>query len=310
MHDNCALQKLEAAVEKLQTHALKVKGVFKEEVREMTRDLTSICWVPLARVNSVIHVVAWGLSIIVEDSIDKYSALRITLEGQIAVDMQLVNEIHTAGGKPCLSVIIYIFLMDIAGLNISGDGTADKHLNYKSKHGLLITPTYSSDPNAPIMNTVPTQRFFGINAAIDHKSETQLQGWKDLVDQMYKVYNESPLGHQKPLNPLEFTWFVTGMNTDHAEDQKKLFRLFMAWKESCEWEMWCQEAILSASLAEVIPLLWKEIQQNIADAGGLASWEALPPNEQESRKIAAYWWVCVNLGEDCLEALTPEERHY
>jgi len=123
MRDNRAPQKLEAAVEKSQTHALKVKGVFKEEVREMTRDLTSICRVPLARVNSVIHVVARGLGIIVEDSIDKHSASRITLEGQVAVDMQLVNEIHTAGGKPCLSVIIYIFLMDIAWLTVSGDST-------------------------------------------------------------------------------------------------------------------------------------------------------------------------------------------
>ena len=60
----------------------------------------------------------------------------------------------------------------------------------------------------------------------------------------------------------------------------------------------------------MIPLLWKEIQQNIADAGGLASWEALPPNEQESCEIAAYQRVCVNLGEDCLKALTPEERRY
>ncbi|KIM77638.1 hypothetical protein PILCRDRAFT_11892 [Piloderma croceum F 1598] len=165
MCDSRASQKLEAAVERSQTHVLKAKGVFKEEVREMTRDLMSICRVPLAWVNSVIHVVARGLGIIVEDSIDKLSALHITLEGQVAADMQLVNEIHTAGG-----------------LTISGDGTTDKHLNYESKHGLLITPTYSSDPNAPIMNTVPTQRFFGINAAIDHKSETQLQGWKDLVD--------------------------------------------------------------------------------------------------------------------------------
>jgi hypothetical protein len=100
------------------------------------------------------------------------------------------------------------------------------------------------------------------------------------------------------------------MNTDHAEDQKKLFQLFMAWKESCEREMRGQEAILSALLAEVIPLLWKEIQQNIADAGGLASWEALPPNERESREIAAYRRVCVNLGEDRLEALTLKERCY
>jgi hypothetical protein len=65
----------------------------------------------------------------------------------------------------------------------------DKHLNYESKHGMILTPTYSSNPNAPAMNTMPCQWFFGINAAIDHKSETQLQGWKDLIERMYKVYN-------------------------------------------------------------------------------------------------------------------------
>jgi hypothetical protein len=126
------------------------------------------------------------------------------------------------------------------------------------------------DPDAPVMNTVPTQRFFGINAAVDHKSETQLQGWKDLVERMYKVYNKSPLGHHKPFNPLEFARLVTGMNTDHAEDQKNLFWLFETWKASCEREMRGAEAILSASLADLIPLLWKEAEQNVTDAGGLA----------------------------------------
>jgi len=76
------------------------------------------------------------------------------------------------------------------------------NLNLKSKHGLLLTPTYTSDPSAPAMSTVPSQHFFGINWAPDHKSETQLKGWQELVDRMYKVYNKSPLGHQKPLNPL------------------------------------------------------------------------------------------------------------
>jgi hypothetical protein len=160
------------------------------------------------------------------------------------------------------------------------------------------------------MNTIPTQRFFGINAAVDHKSETQLQGWKDLIDRMYKVYNESPLGRQRPLNPLEFARFVTGMNTDHAEDQKKLFRLFEAWKASCEREMRGEEALLSASLAEIIPLLWKEVEQNIVAVGGMAAWEALPPDERQSREVAAYRRVCSNLGEDELDKLTPEQRRY
>ena len=38
-----------------------------------------------------------------------------------------------------------------------------------------------------------------------------------------------------------------------------------------------QEALLSAPLAETIPLLWKEIEQNITKIGGMACWEALSP---------------------------------
>jgi len=57
-----------------------------------------------------------------------------------------------------------------------------------------------------------------------------------------------------------------GMSTDHAKDQKKLFRLFEAWKVSYECEMRGEEALLSASLTEIIPLLWKETQKNIYES--------------------------------------------
>jgi hypothetical protein len=73
-----------------------------------------------------------------------------------------------------------------------------KHLNYKSKHGLLCVPAYSSNPDALAMDSVPTEHFFGINSAVDHKSETQLHGWKDLISRMYTTYNASPLGCRKP----------------------------------------------------------------------------------------------------------------
>ena len=77
---------------------------------------------------------------------------------------------------------------------------------------------------------------------------------------MYKVYNDSLLGHQKPLKPLEFARLVTGMNTDHVEDHKKLVYLFQAWKEVYEHEMHGEEAILLASLNDLIPLLLEETE--------------------------------------------------
>jgi hypothetical protein len=317
MRDRRAPDRINAAVEVSQSHALKEKGIFTESVREMTRDLTAVCRVPIARVNDVIHTVARGLGMSVEGSIDKHSVARITLEAGVGAEMQIVHEIHNATTLPehekgmfsfhhISCIIAHIFI----GLTVSGDGTTDKHLNLESKHGLLLTPTYASDPNTPAMSTVPSQRFFGINWAPDHKSETQLKGWQELIDRMYKVYNESPLGRQKPLNPLEFARLVTGMNTDHAEDQKKLFRLFLAWKESCEREMRGEEALLAASLSDILPFLWRETENNISAAGGYDAWMALAADKREKREVKAYKRICVALGADKLGELRPEECQY
>lgn len=124
----------------------------------------------LAQVNTVIHAVVRGLSVTVNDTINKHSAARITLEGQVAADLQLVTEIHDVGGKSCGLMTIFNYLIFLKGLTISSNGTTDKHLNYESKHGLLLMPTYATDPDKPAMNIIPMQRCFGINAAIDHKS--------------------------------------------------------------------------------------------------------------------------------------------
>lgn len=186
----------------------------------------------------------------------------------------------------------------------------DRHINYESKHGTLKVPDYAKNPNAIMANSVPKLRFYGLNTAIDHKSKTQLQGWKDVMAKMYTVYNASPLGRRKPLNPLEFPRLVKGMNTDHAEDQKKLVRLFASWKETCEYEVRGEEALLSASIAELIPLLWVETERNIQAVGGLAAWNALSEDDQMIRKQEAYKRACLHIGKELFEQLTPNERRH
>lgn len=91
---------------------------------------------------------------------------------------------------------------------------------------LHTVPTYTTHVDTPLVtNPNPTQRFLGINAAVDHKSETQLQTWKDRVGRLYTTYNASPLGLEEPLDYREFFQRTTGMNTDHAPDQHKAVRL-------------------------------------------------------------------------------------
>lgn len=100
MRNHRAPQKLESAVGDAQSFSLKEKGVFTPRVREMARNLTAICKVPVANVGAVMETCAKGFGMkLTRGSMDKHSASRIALEGYIASDMQLVQEIHEAGGK-------------------------------------------------------------------------------------------------------------------------------------------------------------------------------------------------------------------
>lgn len=58
MHNYCALEKKQRAVEKSQTVQLKEKGIIAEASWEMVRNLTSHCNVPMACINSVIQTVS------------------------------------------------------------------------------------------------------------------------------------------------------------------------------------------------------------------------------------------------------------
>ncbi|KAF7982030.1 hypothetical protein HWV62_30286 [Athelia sp. TMB] len=100
MRNQRASQKLDSAVDDAQSFSLKEKGVFTPRVREMTRNLTAICKVPIVNVGAVIETCAKGFrKTLIGGSMDKHSASRIALEGHVASDMQLVQEIHEASGK-------------------------------------------------------------------------------------------------------------------------------------------------------------------------------------------------------------------
>jgi len=55
--------------------------------------------------------------------------------------------------------------MIILGLTISGDGTAQYHINYESRFVNIINNADSSSPKV-------SQHFLGISALPDHKSKT------------------------------------------------------------------------------------------------------------------------------------------
>ena len=96
-----------------------------------------------------------------------------------------------------------------------------KNINYSSHHITYTSPETGCG----------VTRFAGILHEVNHSSETQLDGWKEMITHMYSIYNEC-FGNTTDWR--EFLERAKGMLTDHAEDQKKLVHLFMAWKQACE----------------------------------------------------------------------------
>ncbi|KDQ09796.1 hypothetical protein BOTBODRAFT_178707 [Botryobasidium botryosum FD-172 SS1] len=270
MGNDHALVQQQKAVAKAGRHRLKTKGVVNPRSRDMIRRLLG-SGTSMARVNETVDIVLDGMGQKKMDSIDRRSVSRINREGGVAAKIQIVYELNKA--KAC---------------SISSDATTHKHINYKSKHMMLNVPDYNAPPDAPVPeNTVLTQRFLGINTAVNHTSETQLEGWKDAIETMF-----------------------AGMNTNHAEDQKKLFRIFENWKERCEQELLGEETLRLSELGDIHPILWEEITHVMNEAGGQEVWDALPLDQKERRQEEAHQRACARIGKERIDAMTPEQRRY
>ena len=89
-------EKVKHSLEK--PHALKEKGIFTEQARTMTRELVKV-GVPMEQVGSAVKAVAQGFGVNVKGHISARSVGRITLEGGLAAQLQLVHEIEHAPGK-------------------------------------------------------------------------------------------------------------------------------------------------------------------------------------------------------------------
>jgi hypothetical protein len=88
-------EKLEKALSK--PFALKENGVFTEDTRTMTRELVKL-GVPMEQVGNAVEAVAKGVRVNVKGHISTRSVGRVTLEGGLAAQLQLVHEIENAPG--------------------------------------------------------------------------------------------------------------------------------------------------------------------------------------------------------------------
>jgi len=88
--------RLEASLKK---RKLKAKGVLMGRTREMIRGLMAEGGVAQSKVNDIVHLVAEGLGIQVDDSVSARSCDRVMLETSVAGKMLVVEAIDACDGE-------------------------------------------------------------------------------------------------------------------------------------------------------------------------------------------------------------------
>ncbi|KAK0184073.1 hypothetical protein F5146DRAFT_1106155 [Armillaria mellea] len=182
--------------------------------------------------------------------------LRVPVEGSVS-DRSTKWIVQEGGAAANMQVVECI--KNAKGITISSDGTTHKNNNLESHHATIIDK-----------NNHKTQFFLGIQMA--------LEGWVDLVDDLYSIYKHS----------ARYFWIaVTGMHTDHVEDQKML----------CEHEKRGEETILKSTPHGLLDILFKVLQEAIINAGGIATWENLSQNQRKTCHDEAFRRFSFELGE-------------
>ncbi|KAJ7577601.1 hypothetical protein C8J56DRAFT_1060765 [Mycena floridula] len=180
---------------------------------------------------------------------------RIVMEGLVGAKHQFVHEAKQAEGA-----------------TFSSNGTSHKHLGYMSRHCKLI-----------LADRVVT-RFMGITGETSHTSEAQLDGWVNLIKEIYETYNRAT-STGEPADWRDLLAVLKGMNTDHAEDQKKLGEQR-------------GEKILAARGGTT----------GDSKAGGSEIWNGLKKEQQSELNQVAYLEVCVRVGREALTELSDAEK--
>lgn len=124
----------------------------------------------------------------------------------------------------------------------------------------------------------------------------------------YNLFNESPRGQENPADHRTFATKITGMLTDHAEDQKKLVRGIREWKRHCDRELRGERARAKMTVPELLLIVAEETTAAMECAGGDGAWSELTPEELGARNSEIAQAVILRIGEDAYNKLSNEEQ--
>ncbi|EIN12614.1 hypothetical protein PUNSTDRAFT_42176 [Punctularia strigosozonata HHB-11173 SS5] len=145
--------------------------------------------------------------------------------------------------------------------------------------------------------------------APNHQAVTQLRGWEELVaDDLFGVWNASPLSSSTAVSALEFPSKVTIYGSDHSSDNTAVARGIKAWKETSDRLLRGEKCLLEKDSAQLCAIVWAEVSHKIVSLGGVRFWTDLSATERGRHLDTAWKTVCRRSGEEGYEMLGDSDK--
>jgi hypothetical protein len=156
----------------------------------------------------------------------------------------------------------------------------------------MLVPDYGSE------EAKHRSRLIGVDSASDHSSQTQADAWISKIQEKFDAYNQSPLGKrsQHVLRLADFFACLRGMNSDHANDQKKLAALLKRMKQDMMQKSLGEDVLLHMNMPDLLVLLSDAKNQKIEAVGGLTKWNALSDEEKLKADVDIMSTLVLKLG--------------
>ncbi|EIW85837.1 hypothetical protein CONPUDRAFT_70533 [Coniophora puteana RWD-64-598 SS2] len=143
--------------------------------------------------------------------------------------------------------------------------------------------------------------------------EAQIAGWKDELTEISEVFNQSPLAQRLclSLGLNELLGKLKGMNTDHASDQKKTYRLWQEWKAKTTRTSFGYaklERMRDEAPNELMALLLFSTSRAIEQGGGQQLWDAMEPDARGPIITCMMEQLALELGTEIYNSLPGEEK--
>lgn len=184
-------------------------------------------------------------------------------------------------------------------------------MNYESRFVELKAPSYAKGETCS--DAPKKARLISVASAISHTSESRVDGWRNEITNLADTFSHSPLAKRfgMSLDVDEFVKKLKGMHTDHANDQKKTYRIWQEWKRRVicsSYGFKRVEKMKDDSPNELSILLLSEMSQVIDRVGGGEKWDTMDAAARQPLLTEMMEHISQTLGAEVLESLPPEER--